>query len=159
MPDGRDERAELLERIEQLFAEQRFGVLCTCRPSGAPYGNLVAVAAVDGLHGVLFATLRTTRKWENLAAEPRVALVMDNRQNRVVDLREAMGLTVRGEAHEVVGEPLLSLESQFLERHPQLTEFLSSPECALMRIRVATLSVVTRFQQVLEVDFDTEGTP
>lgn len=32
-----DERTELLGRVEALFEEQRFGVLCTRRKSGAPY--------------------------------------------------------------------------------------------------------------------------
>jgi len=144
---------ELLARVEQLFESQRFGVLCTCRPSGAPYGSLVAVTAVDELRGVVFATLRTTRKFENLVQEPRVALLVDNRTNRETDLRDAIGVTVIGAAAEVTGEPRQALQAQGLARHPQMADFLSSADCALMRVAVATLSTVTRFQQVVEIHF------
>lgn len=153
--DMTDERSELLIRTQQLFDEHRFGVLCTSQSSGAPYGNLVAVAEVDDLQGLLFATLRTTRKWDNLTAEPRVALVMDNRTNEVADLREALGVTAIGTAREVTDATRVAMRQRYLDKHPQLADFLATPECALMRIDVKTLITVTRFQQVVEIHFET----
>lgn len=60
-------------KIRNLMTEQRFGVLCTARPDGQPYTSLVAVIASEDLGQVAFATLRATRKFDNISSEPRVA--------------------------------------------------------------------------------------
>jgi hypothetical protein len=39
----------------------------------------------------------------------------------------------------------------YLGKHPHLEEFVTSPTCALLRIKVEKYIVVTRFQEVREI--------
>jgi len=39
----------------------------------------------------------------------------------------------------------------YLEKHPNLEEFVTGPNCALLRIKVDKYIVVTRFQEVREI--------
>jgi len=131
----------------RLLATQKLAVLAT-HGAGQPYGSLVSIAVTDDLRHVLFATTRSTRKFENLRADPRVALVVDNRQNTEADLHRAMALTLTGRAEEIPPEDRDAGLRLYLERHPYLKDFVTSPTCALVRVRVQSLYLVQRFQEV-----------
>ena len=134
-------------RVAALFRSQGLAVLAT-QGEGQPYANLVACAATPGLCGVLFATNRDTRKFQNLAGEPRVSLLIDNRANHKADFQAAMAATAVGTAVEVTGADLASLRGTYLAKHPDLEDFLVAPACALIRVQVETYYVVQRFQDV-----------
>lgn len=99
----------------------------------------------------MFATLRTTRKYANLLAEPRVALLFNDRANEGTDLQDAAAVTVNGAVVEVEGEERARWTERLLARHPALADFLASPGCSLLRVDVASLYLVTRFQNVVEL--------
>lgn len=139
------------QRAQELLAGQRYAVLSTVRPDGQPYASLVAVLISNDLRQALFATLRTTRKFENCRAEPRVALLLDDRANATADLAEAAAATVLGRADELTGATRDGQAEDFLARHPSLTAFVRSPGCALMRVAVERILLVTRFQNVIEL--------
>jgi len=144
------ERETIQEQLRQLFQTQRLGVLAS-QNAGQPHASLVAFAAATNLQGLVFATPRATRKYANLKADPRGALLVDNRANRDADLHEAMAVTAYGRVLELSGaerEPHLEL---YLGKHPHLLEFVTAPSCALMAIVVRTYSVVDRFQRVTEL--------
>ena len=151
------ESEELLDRVRALLAGQRFAVLSTTEPGGQPYASLVALTCADDLRHLLFATLRATRKFRNLEAEPRVSLLIDDRGNRETDLREAMAVTALGRASEVSGEERTQLETLVVAKHPGMAEFLASAGCALLRVDVDRYYTVTRFQQVIEIHLGEEG--
>ena len=71
---------ETLAVIRNLLEAQKLAVLST-QDHGQPYSNLIALAATDDLRYLLFATTRATRKYANLMADSRVAVLVDNRQN------------------------------------------------------------------------------
>ena len=145
--------ASLRKRLRALFARQNLAVLSTHNPDG-PYGSLVAFAATDDLAHLLFATTRSTRKYANMAADGRVAMVMDNRSNAAADFRAAMAVTATGTAEEAPPAERDALRQRFLKKHPHLREFVDSPNCALMRVRVKTYYAVTHFQNVLELHME-----
>ena len=93
MPDT----AEILVVIGNLLESQRLAVLST-QNHGQPYSNLIAIAATDDLKYLLFATTRATRKYANLMADSRVAVLVDNRQNNPADFTIAAALTALGKA-------------------------------------------------------------
>ncbi len=144
---------DLKDKIQKLFAEQNLAVLATS-DLGQPYTSLVAFAASEDLRQLLFVTGRATRKFDNLSREPRVSLLIDNRRNRGEDFREAMAVTAIGLAAEVPQTEHPALLSLFLEQHPLLTEFAEAPSCVLMRVTVQRYIQVSRFQNVLEWNFD-----
>jgi nitroimidazol reductase NimA-like FMN-containing flavoprotein (pyridoxamine 5'-phosphate oxidase superfamily) len=141
---------ETLALIRNLLESQNLAVLST-QNHGQPYCNLIALAATGDLKYLLFATTRATRKYANLMADSRVAVLVDNRRNDASDFAAAAALTALGKAWEVQGAERQQLLAVYLGKHPNLEEFVTSPTCALLRIRVDTYIVVTRFQEVREI--------
>lgn len=140
-----------MDTIRDLLAGQRLGVLATQR-DGRSHASLVAFAFSDDMTSVLFATGRATRKYENCQQKDEVALLVDDRGQGEADFHRASAVSVHGQACEVPADLRKRYEDLFLERHPYLADFLAAPTCALMRIQVKRFSLVTRFQEVTEVD-------
>lgn len=141
---------EMQEIVRNLLNSQRLAVLST-QMSGQPYSNLIAFAVTQDLKDILFATPRATRKYANLTTEPRVSLLIDNRSNRQSDFGEASAVTVLGTAEEVLGPNRERYLQIYLKKHPYLEEFVSSPSCALIRVKVEKYLMVTQFQKVREI--------
>src|SRR5665811_573818 len=135
--------------IRDLLESQKLAVLST-QDHGQPYSNIIAIAATADLRHLIFATTRATRKYANLMGDSRVAVLVDNRQNDPADFAEAAALTALGKAWEVQGAERQQFLTVYLEKHPNLEEFVTSPSCALLRIKVDKYIVVTRFQEVRE---------
>jgi len=138
------------EDLKGLFASQRLAVLAT-QNEGQPYNSLVAFTASEDLKQLFFATTRATRKYANLTADSRVAMLIDNRSNEATDFRWAMAITATGKAEEIEGHEREEASKLYLAKHPHLEEFVSSPSCALLRISVDRYYVASRFQKVIEV--------
>ncbi len=147
-----DERRR--ERLKALLASQKLAVLATHR-DGQPYGSLVSYVSTPDMKQILFATTRSTRKYENLTADPRVALLIDNRSHQDADIYEATAATATGQAEELTGAERERLQKLYLDRHPYLEDFVRSPTCALLRVRVRTYFLVNRFQDVTELHAET----
>lgn len=144
---------DVMEKIRGLLVSQRLAVLATSQ-RGQPYTSLVAFAFSDDLRRLFFATTRATRKFANLQAEPRVSLLIDNRSHRSDDFREAIAVTALGRAQEVGDSERSALLDLYLERHAGLQEFATAPTCALLQVEVTRYSLVSRFQNVVEVLFE-----
>ncbi|MFH0957163.1 MAG: pyridoxamine 5'-phosphate oxidase family protein [Pseudomonadota bacterium] len=142
--------SDLVEEINKLFSTQNLGVLATSGESG-PYGNLVAFMASDDLKYLVFATQKATRKFGNLVGNPHVAFVIDNRSNKIDDFMNAVVVTAIGKASEIFSEEREKLLQSYIDRHPHLKDFVSSPTCALVKILVEKYVCVFRFQNVLEL--------
>lgn len=144
---------DLMDKIRGLLVSQRLGVLAT-NQGGQPYTSLVAFAFSDDLRRLFFATTRATRKFANLQAEPRVSLLIDNRSHRSEDFREAIAVTALGCAQEVSDSERQAVLGLYLDRHAGLREFVMAPTCALLQIEVTSYSLVSRFQNVVEILFE-----
>jgi nitroimidazol reductase NimA-like FMN-containing flavoprotein (pyridoxamine 5'-phosphate oxidase superfamily) len=142
--------SELRSRVRDLLRDQNLAVLSTDRGEH-PYASLVGFVADEDLRHIYFATTRATRKYDALTSNPRVALLVDNRSNSYSDFRDAMAVTALGEAHETAKEENQEAMKAYLEKHPHLADFITSPTSALIRIEVSTYYVVTRFQHVMEL--------
>jgi nitroimidazol reductase NimA-like FMN-containing flavoprotein (pyridoxamine 5'-phosphate oxidase superfamily) len=149
-PQSRRDPGTLEKEIRGLFERQKLGVLAT-QCSGAPYGNLVAFASSRDISWLLFVTSRSTRKYENIAADARVALVIDNRSNELRDFGDAIAVTALGRAVEIEAKEKNTLLRTYLEKHPNLNGFAKSPSCALFKVDVEKYIIVSRFQNVMEL--------
>ena len=136
--------------LHELFASQRSAALATLQ-EGQPYLSLMAFAFTPDLLHLIVVTDRHTRKYANLMAESRVALLIDNRSNVPADTEEAMAVTVLGQAAEALPEERQSFLHLFLAKHPHLEAFAKSPTSVLIKVKVATYVVVQRFQEVREI--------
>jgi heme iron utilization protein len=147
MQDGDLMKQELV----QLFKSQKLAVLSTHDHDGQPYASLIAFAAGGDLKELYFVTPRATRKFANMHADPRVALLVDSRSNQDADIHRAIAATSVGKAAEVADDEREEVLKLFFAKHPQLEEFAKSPSCALIRVTVATHYVVSSFQKVTEL--------
>jgi uncharacterized pyridoxamine 5'-phosphate oxidase family protein len=145
-----NDSAETLAVIKKLLESQKLAVLAT-QNHGQPYSNLIAFAATADLKYLLFATTRATHKYANLMADPRVAVLVDNRKNDVTDFTDAAALTALGKVWELQGMERQQFLEVYLEKHPYLSDFVAAPTCALLRVKVDKYIVVRRFQEVREV--------
>lgn len=147
----RDGAAE--NTLRDLLNAQRFAVLAT-HDGDRPHGSVVAFVVADDLRDVVFATTRATRKFANLSKDARVALVVDNLTNQETDIQQAMAVTVSGNAAELGPDERARWMARYVQRHPCLQDFVQSPSCALVRIRVEKYDLVERFQNVVEIRFE-----
>jgi hypothetical protein len=110
----------------------------------------MAFAATEDLGRLVMATPRATRKYANLKADSRAAMLIENRTNTVEDFSAAMAVTAVGVVHPIdlpLESPLVAL---YLTKHATLRDFVRSPSCAVLSLAVECYHAVDHFQQVTE---------
>ena len=135
--------------LPRLLEAQKYAVLATDN-HGQPYTSLMAFSVTEDLQSFILMTERGRLKYENLMANPRVAIMIDNRENLGSDLQEAVAVTAQGLAEEIAGDAHDEWRAFCLARHPALQAFADSPGCALIRIKVTSYVIVRCFQEVIE---------
>ena len=139
--------------LRQLFETQSLAVLAT-QKAGQPYASLVAFAADSDLKRIYFATPTATRKFANIQSEPRVAMLINSSENDPSDFHRAVAATVQGSI-EIVEDPTKkTILKLYLKRHPYLSDFVSSPSCALLCVNVTSYFLVRNFQHVMELHLE-----
>jgi len=79
-------------------------------------------------------------------------MLIDSRSNQVQDFKDAQALTVLGQARAEEGPDKPNKETLYLKKHPYLRDFLQDPNCAFMCLDVDRYIMVSRFQEVIEID-------
>lgn len=137
----------LEKEIKNLLISQKFAVLST-QESDHPYLSLVAFGETGDLRTILFATDRATRKYGNILSRSGVALLVDNRSNDTADIENALAVTIIGKAGEVPEPERKVLEKVYLEKQPNMRDFLSSQSTVFIKVDVESYFLVSRFQNV-----------
>jgi nitroimidazol reductase NimA-like FMN-containing flavoprotein (pyridoxamine 5'-phosphate oxidase superfamily) len=146
-------QADIRQVLRQLLGSQRLAVLST-HTGGQPYASLVAFAGAGDLRSLYFVTPRTTRKFNNLQNDGRVALLITSSVNQESDFHQALAVTVVGRAEELSDPEKESALNRYLEKHPYLEDFARSPTSALVRVSVRSYILVKNFQHVMELHLD-----
>ncbi len=147
MKTGSEKTSDILT---SLLSTQKLAVLSTYS-AGQPYSSLVAFAASQARDCILFATERDTRKFANILEHPRVAMLVDNRNNLESDFDTASAATILGEARELSGREREESLGLFLQKHPTLEKFATASTCALIGVRVQKFIIVEKFREITEV--------
>jgi nitroimidazol reductase NimA-like FMN-containing flavoprotein (pyridoxamine 5'-phosphate oxidase superfamily) len=145
------EASQVKENISQILSSQQLGVLATYGDK-YPHTTLVGFAATDDLKYIIFATIRDTRKYKNIQMDARVSILIDSRSNRTDDFIKAAALTVSGKCEEIPVAEKEKYLGLYCQKQPHLQDFVANPNCALMRIEVHRYILVSRFQEVIEID-------
>jgi nitroimidazol reductase NimA-like FMN-containing flavoprotein (pyridoxamine 5'-phosphate oxidase superfamily) len=145
-----DKTEKLRQNLKELLSSQNLAVLST-HQDGQPYASLVAFVATEDLKYIFFVTPKTTRKFANLSADCRVAVLINSSQNRAADFHQALAVTAVGSAAEISGDEKEAYLQFYLSRHPFLQDFARSPTCALVRITARSYYLVKNFQNVMEL--------
>ena len=140
----------LEQKLKKLFSSQKLGVLAT-QQKKKPYTSLVAFACSDDMRQIAFATPKSTRKFSNIISNSNVSMFIDNRSNKVVDFRKAIGVTALGSVRMIRKNKNSKMMKLYLKKNPQLESFLDSPSCAFICMDVKSFYIVERFQNVTEI--------
>ena len=106
--------------LYDFLRAERFAVLATASPAG-PQAAIMGVTPTRSLE-LVFLTGRTSRKYANLLAEPRVALVLGSTEETTVQYE--------GIAREVVGDALAPYAAAHRKRFPDGRAQAEQPEIA-----------------------------
>jgi hypothetical protein len=120
------EQNELLDYLRN----ERLGVVGTLAPSGEPQAALVGYAVTSGLE-LLFDTLRTTRKYRNMMANPLVSFTVGNTAGH----GDERTVQCEGIAAELSGEPLERLRPVYFATWPDGVERVQWPHITWFVIR------------------------
>lgn len=135
------EPSDIQDTILRVLERNRFAVLATQR-DGQPHASLMAFTPLEGLRFLAFATYRETLKYESIRHDPRVAILVEDRESDPRSSGQRLVLTALGEAIETPEEERHAYIAKHLTRHPGLQNFLSSSECEFIRVAVHAYQVV-----------------
>jgi general stress protein 26 len=93
---------DIKKQIRELLINQKLAVLST-HHSGQPYASLIAFVGKEDLKEIFFVTPRTTRKFVNLSADSRVAILINSSLNMDSDFHEVVSITALGNTKEING--------------------------------------------------------
>jgi general stress protein 26 len=136
---------EIIQKFKELAQNQSFAVLATDN-KGQPYTSLVAFSLTNDGQSILFTTKSQTQKFRNIQRNPKVSLLIDNRENTARDLKNAAVITILGIAKPI--EKNKKYIEVFIGRHPTLRSFVNSTYTALIKIKVEKVIIVSNFQDV-----------
>jgi general stress protein 26 len=105
-------------------------VIATCGPNGEPQAALIGVAATDQGE-IVFDTTRSSRKYRNITADPRVALV--------VGLDDEVTVQAEGVADLPRGEELRRCTDSYFAQYPDGRERAKDPAIVHLRVRLTWL--------------------
>ncbi|MHC1700493.1 MAG: pyridoxamine 5'-phosphate oxidase family protein [Humidesulfovibrio sp.] len=128
----------MLKKIEELVQAQGHLVLGTCSCAGAqgqPHTSLMSFCPSPDGREFWLATLKDTRKYANLRANPRASLLLDDRGGDRAGGPPGLALTVEAErAAFADGADEAEARRALLARHPQLAGFLALDGVVLLRL-------------------------
>ena len=124
----------MLEKMQALAREKNSCVLATIIDS-KPYCSLMAYVTNSACTEIYMVTHRQTQKFKNLAANPAVSLMIDNRDTSPRTAARAM--TVEGVFQKITDSTKeLEVRRKLLSAHPHLDVFMSHPEAEVFQIKI-----------------------
>ncbi len=135
-----------MKTLKNLLKNQRFGVIATQGSTG-PYTSLVAFINSHDLKKLVFATSKNTKKYDNIIQNSRMTMLIDNRGNKPLDIKNAIAVTAFGSANEIKRN-VEDLKMLYLKKHPYLSDFVNSKDTAFISLKVEKYLLVNRFQNV-----------
>jgi nitroimidazol reductase NimA-like FMN-containing flavoprotein (pyridoxamine 5'-phosphate oxidase superfamily) len=140
--------------IALLLNQQQLATLATMSQEN-PYCNLVAFTPSEDLQTILFSTPRQSTKYANIVRNPNVALLIDSRTQFGTDVQAGTAVTALGsvvlDSLQTEGE----LRNRHAARHEQFKDFIYSPDCALVQIRVQRYIFVSSLRDVRVLEIST----
>ena len=147
--------AELRDTILDVLQRNRLAVLAT-QHDGQPHASLMAFTPLKGLDLLAFATYRNTLKHRSLMEDGRVAVLIEDRPEEGEPALRLV-ITALGKVAEIREEERRARAAAHLARHPDLREFLSSPDCELVCVAVGAYQVVGGIDDVRWYTVETTG--
>ena len=124
----------MLEEMKALAREKDSCVLATIVDS-KPYCSLMAYVTNSACTEIYMVTHRKTQKFKNLAANPAVSIMIDNRDTS--PRSEAKAMTVEGSYQEIT-DPAKeqAVRRKLLSAHPRLSAFMDHADAEVIQINI-----------------------
>jgi len=101
-------------------------LLATTHVDGRPEAAVVEFAETEDL-GVIFDTLKTSRKYANLKRDPRIAVV--------IGWDEAKTVQLEGVVEELAGDSLARAQEIYFAKNPRAKKWADNPDIVYMEIK------------------------
>jgi uncharacterized pyridoxamine 5'-phosphate oxidase family protein len=135
------------EYIVDVLKLNKFAVLAT-ESGGQPHASLIAITPFDNFRQLIFATYRNTRKFRNLSHNGKVALLIENGDANIKDLKGTIVLTIFGHTEEISLAVYEAACQAHLKRHPEMKSFMLSSDCALILVIAQSYQVVSGLDDI-----------
>lgn len=114
-------------------------VLCTCRDD-VPDASLMLYICDDPGTKMYMLTLKETRKYENIAANPRVSLLIDTRDLQPDGKTRTRALTVDGEAG-IMGDndAKAKIIARMAQKHDRLANFAANKDVCVIEVLIKSI--------------------
>lgn len=142
-----EQPGDLRDTVRRVLDRNRLAVLAT-QCDGQPHASLMAFTPLQEGELLVFATYRDTLKYESLRKDRRVAILIEDRAGDATSSGGRLVLTALGEAIEASEDERQARIATHLARHPNLEDFLRSPECELVCVAVHAYQVVGGIEDV-----------
>jgi pyridoxine/pyridoxamine 5'-phosphate oxidase len=113
-------------QLIELLRERGLAVIASRGPGGEPQAALVGIAATDRAE-LLFDTSTSSRKYANLTADPRVAVV--------IGWEDEVTCQLEGLADVLQGAELRRGQQFYFAQYPGGRQRAAEPDIALIRVR------------------------
>ena len=140
--------SELKKEIEQVLNKCRLATLATS-DGVSPYASLIGFASMDKDFSIIFATPSSGRKYRNLKAIPKAALLISAASGTDNDFYEASALTITGKCEEISQKN--ESVTCYIKKFPELENFANDQETAFFRLKSESFYLVKNFQEVREL--------
>ncbi len=133
----------MLDRVNEMLIGNSLCVLCTVS-GDLPYCSLMTYVLSEDLKTVYMVTVRESRKYRNLLENPKVSLLVDNRQKIASTSDETVAsITFEGILKHL--EPIETevVRSRLVEGHGELKEILTNPDCVIFGIELKTFLLLS----------------
>jgi general stress protein 26 len=114
------------EGLYRFIDKHRFGVLATISPSGEPQAAVVGIAVTPDLE-LIFDTVKTSRKYQNLAAYPAIAFVIGG--------DEEITVQYEGDASEIQSATHQKYFDTYFKKWSECRDHLKWPAIVHFKVR------------------------
>lgn len=150
-PEGED-ASNLEDTIRGLLENQPFAVLAT-QGKGITHASLISFAKTHDLKHIVFATPINTGKFDLIAGDENVAILVDDRSQQQDSINQISALTITGKAKILQdNNEITSWAGLLTKKYPNLTAFVKAPTTAIILVEVVRFLYVSKFQEVWDYD-------
>lgn len=126
--------------IQKMISENKICVMATVS-DGVPHCSLMSYATDKDCSEIYMATLKDTKKYRNLMANPTVSLLIDTRDTSLQGKTRALTVTgvVQAIDHD---EKIKAIRNTLIKTHPDLKDFFKHPDSRIVVIRATALQLL-----------------
>ena len=126
--------------IRKMISENKVCVMATVA-DGAPHCSLMSYATDSDCREIYMATLKDTKKYSNLIANPAVSLLIDTRDADPKGKTRA--LTVTGVFQAIDDDnKIAEIRKTLITKHSDLKEFFNNPDVRIVLIKATALQLL-----------------